>query len=62
MGLLQFRVLTLGLTSATGIFQYLMTIVMNEMDSFAMIYLDDILVFSETPERHFDHLRQMLGR
>lgn len=27
-----------------------------------MTYLDDILVFLETLEEHFDHLRQVLGK
>lgn len=55
-------VMTFGLANAPGIFQQL---IVNStgggIENFAMAYLDDILVFSETPEQHFDHLKQVLG-
>lgn len=41
-------IIGLGLANSSGIFQQLMSIVLSEMESFAMSYLDDILVFSET--------------
>lgn len=62
MGLFQLRVMPFGLANAPGIFQQLMSIVLGGMESFAMAYLDDILVFSETPEQHFDNLRQVFDR
>lgn len=61
MGLFLFRVMSFGLASAPGIFQQLMSVVLGGMVMFIMAYLDDILVFSETLEQHFDHLRQVLG-
>lgn len=61
-GWFQFRVMPLGLANAPGIFQQLMSIVLSKMESFATAYLDDILVLSEIPEQHFDHLRQLLGQ
>lgn len=53
MRLYQFRVMPYWL----GIFQQLMSIVLSKIEVCAMAYLDDILVFSETPEEHFNHLR-----
>lgn len=32
------------------------------MESFPIAYLDDTLVFSETPEKHFSHIRKPLDR
>lgn len=52
--LFQFRVMSFGF--APGIFQQLMTSLSDDED-FAVAYLDDILVFPETPGQHFDHLR-----
>lgn len=60
LGLFQFRVMPFGLANAPGIFQQL--IVLGGCESFAMAYLDDILIFSETVEQHFFHLKQVLGR
>lgn len=62
MGRFQFRVMLFDLANASGIFQQLMFIVLNGIEDFAMAYLDDILVFSETSEQHFDPFRQVLGR
>lgn len=59
LGLFLFRVMLLSLANNPSVFQQLMSL--NEIEDFAMVYLDDILVFSETPEQHFDHLRQVLG-
>ncbi|KAF4649929.1 hypothetical protein FOZ61_000825 [Perkinsus olseni] len=45
-----------GLSSAPASFQRLMDYVVGEFD-FVRVYLDDILVFSRTPEEHVKHLR-----
>lgn len=37
-----------------------MSILLSEMEGFA--YLGDILMFSETPEEHFDQIKQVLDR
>lgn len=58
--LFQFRVMPFGLANAPGICRQL--IVLGGCESFAIAYLDDILIFSETVEQHFFHLKQVLGR
>lgn len=49
MGLFQFRIMPFGLANASGIFQQLMSIVLSGIEEFTMTYLDNILVFSKTP-------------
>ena len=45
-----------GLANALGVLSQLMSIVLNGMETFAMAYLDDIMVFLRSPEEHFEHL------
>ena len=47
-----------GLKNAGQDFQRLMDEVLGDLP-FCYVYLDDILVFSNTPEEHLDHLRQI---
>lgn len=42
MGLFKFRVMPSGLANVPGIFHYLMSIALSEIESFAMAYLDSI--------------------
>ena len=39
-----------------------MSIVLDGMETFAMAYLDDIMVFLRSPEEHFEHLLQVFDR
>ena len=59
MGLFNFRVMPFGLANAPGVFNQLMSIVLDGMETFAMAYLDDIMVFSRSPEKHFEHLQRV---
>ena len=61
-GLYEFRVMPFGLKNAPAVFQRLMQQVLMGLNpdtahDFVAIYLDDILVFSETFEAHLLHLR-----
>ena len=52
-----------GVTNAPATFQRMMnTIFKEELDSFILVYLDDILVFSRTVEEHISHLRTALRK
>ena len=51
-GLFEFNVMPFGLSNAPAVFQELMSIVLNGCNAFAIAYLDDILIFSETFDEH----------
>lgn len=58
----EFKVLPFGLTSAPATFMRLMNdTLMPYLDQFVIVYLDDICVFSKTPEEHLDHVRKVLN-
>lgn len=61
-GLFEFNVMPFGLSNAPAIFQELMSIVLNGCNAFAIAYLDDILIFSETFEEHMSHLNTIFER
>ena len=52
-----------GIAAAPGTFQELMTKVLTGMrDKGAMVYLDDILIFSKTIEEHYKTLEEVIQR
>lgn len=62
MGHYQWRVLSMGLTNAPGTFQACMNDIFRDCKSFVLVYLDDILIYSRTPEEHEQHLKIVLNR
>ncbi|UYV65657.1 hypothetical protein LAZ67_3004985, partial [Cordylochernes scorpioides] len=60
-GLFEFNVMSFGLRNATATFQRFMHEVLRNLD-FAFVYLDDILVASETEEEHYSHLGTLFSR
>ena len=61
-GLFEFNVMPFGLSNAPAVFQELMSIVLNGCNAFAIAYLDDILIFSETFDEHMLHLNTIFER
>merc|ERR1711917_93893 len=63
LGLYEFKRMPFGLTSAPATFQRLMQTGLNEMIfQILLVYLDDVLVYSQTFDEHLDRLRQVLSR
>ena len=60
-GLFESLVMPYGLTNAPATFQNLMNDVLREfLDKFVVVYLDDILIFSDTEEEHTEHIKLVL--
>jgi hypothetical protein len=62
-GMFRFRTMPFGLCNAGASFQRLMDIVMSGLHpELCLVYLDDIIVFSETISEHLQRLRLILTR
>jgi hypothetical protein len=62
-GLYEYLVMSFGLTNTPAYFMYLMnSVFMTELDKFAVVFIDDILVYSKNEEEHAEHLRIVLQR
>jgi hypothetical protein len=67
-GLYEFLVMSFGLTNAPAYltnapayFMYLMnSVFMTELDKFAVVFIDDILIYSKSEKEHANHLRVVL--
>ena len=63
MGVYEFLRMPYGLCNAPATFQRLMQNCLGELNlTYALIYLDDVIVFSHTEEEHLHHLRVVFGR
>jgi hypothetical protein len=59
----EFTVMPFGLTNASSYFMNLMNkVFMEELDKFVVVFIDDILVYSQSAEEHGQHLRIVLGK
>ena len=62
-GLFEYLVMPFGLTNAPASFQHLMNYHFRDMlDHFVIVYLDDILVYSQDAASHHYHVQQVLQR
>lgn len=59
-----FKVMPFGLVNAPSTFQKLMTheVLPGFINRFVFVYLDDIIIYSQTPDDHLRHLRQVFER
>ena len=55
-GKYEFNSIPFGLAQAPAYFQQLISMVLQDCRDFAMAYLDDIIIFSRTPEEHLKHI------
>jgi hypothetical protein len=51
-----------GLSIAPGVFQQLMSYLLEDLNDFTTAYLDDILIFSSTLEEHLKHIQIVFDR
>jgi hypothetical protein len=62
-GLFEYNVLPMGLCNSPGIFMQLMNDTFADfLNRFVLVFLDDIVVYSDTLEEHEQHVRQALAR
>jgi hypothetical protein len=62
-GLYEYTVMSFGLTNAPAFFMLLMNkVFMDYLDTFVVIFIDDILVYSKLEAEHEKHLRLVLQR
>jgi hypothetical protein len=62
-GVYEFTVMSFGLTNALAYFMYLMNnVFMDYLDQFVVVFIDDILVYSQNEQEHEEHLRKVLQR
>jgi hypothetical protein len=62
-GLYEFTVMSFGLTNAPAYFMYLVnSVFMDYLDKFVVVFIDDILIYSQNEQEHEEHLRKVLQR
>jgi hypothetical protein len=62
-GLYEYNVMPFGLRNAPGTFQRVMDKILKEyIDKFVVVYIDDILIYSNSFEDHLTHLTRVLKK
>jgi hypothetical protein len=62
-GLFEYNVMPFGLCNAPGTFQHYMNNIFHEfLDKFLIIYLDDLLIYSDNLAKHKKHVQMILER
>lgn len=60
-GLYEFNVLAQGLKNSPPSFQRIMSTILSPCKKFCLVYLDDILIYSDSFHQHVNHLNQVLA-
>ena len=62
-GLFEYVVMPFGLTGAPSTFQaYINEALSDILDVYCIAYMDDIIIYSDSPEQHLRHVREVLER
>ncbi|GET58728.1 enzymatic polyprotein, putative [Rhizophagus irregularis DAOM 181602=DAOM 197198] len=62
-GLFEYNVMPFGLTNAPATFQRLMDEILEEyINDFVVVYIDDIMIYSENLKDHMEHVEKFLER
>jgi len=62
-GPFEYMVMPFGLCNAPATFQRIMNHLLRDgLDQFALVFLDDILIYSRTKEEHLQHIKVVLDR
>ena len=60
-GLFEYTVMPFGLTNAPAVFQHMMNDIFRDLlDVCVIIYIDDILIYSNNQEEHDQHVKIVL--
>ena len=63
LGHFEFTVMPFGLTNAPAMFQSMMTDIFRDiLDIYVVVYIDDLLIFSNDVDSHVEHVREVLRR
>ena len=58
----EWKVMPFGLINAPSTFQRAMSYALRGCEEFTAVYIDDVLIFSETPEEHLKHLEMVFQK
>jgi hypothetical protein len=62
-GLYEYMVMPMGLTNAPATFQHAMNSIFSEyLDRFLLVYLDDLLIYSNDLQEHREQVRKVLKK
>ena len=61
-GLYEYTIMSFGLTNAPAYFMNMNKVFMEFLDTFVVVFIDDILVYSKNEEEHKEHLRLVLEK
>jgi hypothetical protein len=57
----EYTVMSFGLTNAPDFFMYLMNnVFMDYLNKFVVVFIDDILIYSQNEKEHEEHLKMVL--